>query len=440
MKRSEIIGTCGPDRDVGIKQYDFRRPDKFSRKQIRSLSIIHEQAVRDLTRNLSALLGREAVVRLEMVDQMTFDEFLSLCPEGPGVYSIYGDSSTSVSSLVHYSNSLSMNFLHCLCGGAGSIQAPDKDLSDMELSLFEGVCLPVSSSLSRAWKIADVTWPCLRQLETNKLFVSFLPPGEMIVYLRLGIRIEGLKEHIDIALPYLFLQTHLQKLTPSSLYRDTSAGAKQNGGERVVKPQCERVIPMPGMDSETLYALKPRLCLRIPLSRKGVQMRTGGVIGADPGSQVTVGILPAESQHTLPVPEESVSHRQDNYDDLLNAVAELPEDSAELIFRTLQPILPQIQAAVISLLSSKSAAAVLNLYYPEKAAELLQRLSELRIPDISIHQELAGSFMRILTLQRDPSPTSPRGSTQAADILQYTDAQVREAFMRLDSGRDSRQR
>src|SRR5512138_437286 len=66
----------GPSRDPVVKLYDFRRPDKFSREQIRSLEIIHGNFAGLAENRLMAELRAECEIRLSLVDQLTFAESL----------------------------------------------------------------------------------------------------------------------------------------------------------------------------------------------------------------------------------------------------------------------------------------------------------------------------------------------------------------------------
>ena len=54
-----------------IKIYDFKRPDKFSKEQIRTVSIMHETFARLTTTSLSAQLRTMVHVHVDSVDQLT---------------------------------------------------------------------------------------------------------------------------------------------------------------------------------------------------------------------------------------------------------------------------------------------------------------------------------------------------------------------------------
>ena len=63
-----------------IKIYDFKRPDKFSKDQIRTVSIMHETFARLTTTSLSAQLRTLINVRVASVDQLTYEEFIRSIP------------------------------------------------------------------------------------------------------------------------------------------------------------------------------------------------------------------------------------------------------------------------------------------------------------------------------------------------------------------------
>ena len=63
-----------------IKIYDFKRPDKFSKEQIRTVSIMHETFARLTTNSLSGQLRSMVHVHVASVDQLTYEEFIRSIP------------------------------------------------------------------------------------------------------------------------------------------------------------------------------------------------------------------------------------------------------------------------------------------------------------------------------------------------------------------------
>ncbi len=63
-----------------IKIYDFRRPDKFSKEQMRTVQNMHETFARLTTTSLSTSLRILANVHVASVDQLTYEEFIRSIP------------------------------------------------------------------------------------------------------------------------------------------------------------------------------------------------------------------------------------------------------------------------------------------------------------------------------------------------------------------------
>ena len=73
--------------DTAVR-YDFRRPDRASREQIRSLHLLHDRFARDLGTSLSAYLRTVTEVGIVSVEQFTYAEFLMALPDPTAYYAM----------------------------------------------------------------------------------------------------------------------------------------------------------------------------------------------------------------------------------------------------------------------------------------------------------------------------------------------------------------
>src|SRR6184192_4012453 len=55
--------------------YDFRRPDRIAKDQLRAIHLLHENFARSLASSLSAYLRAYVIVNLVSVEQISFKEF-----------------------------------------------------------------------------------------------------------------------------------------------------------------------------------------------------------------------------------------------------------------------------------------------------------------------------------------------------------------------------
>src|SRR5207253_9676511 len=60
-----------------IVRYNFKRPDRISKNQIRSLHFVHDRFARNASSSLSAYLRMVVEISLEAIEQVTYADFLT---------------------------------------------------------------------------------------------------------------------------------------------------------------------------------------------------------------------------------------------------------------------------------------------------------------------------------------------------------------------------
>jgi len=65
---------------VEVRPYDFKRPERVSKDQMRSLQTLHEAFARNFGAALSGFLRTIVEVRVSSCDQLTYGEFISSLP------------------------------------------------------------------------------------------------------------------------------------------------------------------------------------------------------------------------------------------------------------------------------------------------------------------------------------------------------------------------
>ena len=68
--------------------YNFRRPDRVSKEQIRSLHFLHDRFARNVSTSLSAFLRAMTEVSIVSVEQFTYSEFLMSLPDPTAFYAV----------------------------------------------------------------------------------------------------------------------------------------------------------------------------------------------------------------------------------------------------------------------------------------------------------------------------------------------------------------
>jgi len=217
-----------------IKIYDFKRPDKFSKDQIRTLYMLHENFARLLNTYLSAHLRTLIHINVATVDQLTYEEFIRSLPN-PSVINVFQMRPLKGNAILEINPNIVFSIIDRLFGGPGLPPAKPRPLTDIEEAITRRVINKALESLQEAWKQVVAIEPRADVIETNPQFTQIVPPNDMVVIITLQTKIGQAEGLINICIPYLVLEPIMSKLTTT--FWVASSIAKQSSQENVAALQ-----------------------------------------------------------------------------------------------------------------------------------------------------------------------------------------------------------
>lgn len=198
-----------------IKIYDFRRPDKFSKEQIRTVSNMHETFARLTTTSLSAQLRTLVHVHVASVDQLTYEEFIRSIPT-PTTLAVINMDPLKGNAVLEIAPEITFIIIDRLFGGSGDTGGKvNRDLTDIEQSVMEGIIVRILANMREAWTQVIDLRPRLQQIETNPQFAQIVPPSEMVILVTLEIKIGEEAGMMNICIPYITIEPIVSKLSSS---------------------------------------------------------------------------------------------------------------------------------------------------------------------------------------------------------------------------------
>ncbi len=195
-----------------IKIYDFKRPDKFSKEQIRTVSIMHETFARLTTTALSAQLRSMAHVHVASVDQLTYEEFIRSIPT-PTTLAVINMDPLKGNAILEVDPAITFSIIDRLFGGQGQAAKVQRDLTDIEQSVMEGIIVRILANMREAWTQVIDLRPRLGQIETNPQFAQIVPPTEMVVLVTLETKIGEEEGMMNFCIPYITIEPIISKLS-----------------------------------------------------------------------------------------------------------------------------------------------------------------------------------------------------------------------------------
>lgn len=194
-----------------VKNYDFKRPNKFSKNQINTLHYIFDNYARSLASNLSGSVQTVVETHLVSIEQLTYSEFIRSL-DNPTVVSVC-ELNPLGTVLFDISPTLAFVLLDLLLGGQGESVNGARDLTQIERLLVEKRARAMVEMLPEAWENIFPLTVNLLSLETNPQFVQIVSAAEMVALITIGVGFGSGNGFIHICLPYVIMEPVLPKLS-----------------------------------------------------------------------------------------------------------------------------------------------------------------------------------------------------------------------------------
>ena len=212
------------DAGKSVKEYDFKRPAKFSKDHLRTLEIIFEHYGRLISTNPPVYLRKNCQVSVVNSEALTFSEFTNSLAN-PVIIGIVNFQPLNGNIMVELGANLGFAMVDRLLGGQGEALEKNREFSEIEMSLVERMVTVCVALLREPWRnVLDLN-PVLERVETNPQFAQIIAPTEMIAIVTLNIKIGEVEGLMNVCLPYFTLESIMDKLNTKfwfSTMQDTS--------------------------------------------------------------------------------------------------------------------------------------------------------------------------------------------------------------------------
>jgi flagellar motor switch protein FliM len=209
----------------GATPYDFRRPDRIPKEQVRAVYLLHDFLARHLAASLGAYLRTYVKVALVSVEQVTFGEFLSSLPT-PTCIAQVGVKPMEGNAVLEISPSLVLPMLDIVLGGDGKHAADhSKELTDIERSVMETIFRIVLNDLRHVWAATRDLSFHVQETETQPQLMQILAPNEAVVAIGFEIALDDARGMLNFSVPSVMVKSIGQRLDQQWSVKRQAAGA-----------------------------------------------------------------------------------------------------------------------------------------------------------------------------------------------------------------------
>ncbi len=239
----------------GVKVYDFTRPSKFSKEQLRTLEIIFENYARLISTYLSGHLRTMVSAEVMNAEAVTYSEF-SNALINPVILAVTDFRPLKGSILLELSPNMGFTIIDRVLGGSGSGLNSIRDFTDIERVILEKIFVQFVQLLVEPWQNVVELDPMLEKIETNSQVVQIISPNEIIALVTLNIKIGNVAGMMNICIPHLVIESIMDKLNTKFWFSQKEQELGPSYGEYIQKMIQKSRVPVKVILGKTHITVK----------------------------------------------------------------------------------------------------------------------------------------------------------------------------------------
>jgi flagellar motor switch protein FliM len=249
--------------NVEVRPYDFKRPERVSKDQMRSLQTLHEAFARNFGAALSGFLRTIVEVKVANCEQMTYAEFISGLPN-PTSFNLMeakpleGQMCLEISPLIIYP------IIDRLLGGTNQeLFIPQRPMTLIETRLISKVTSRGLIALSEAWAGIKQLEFSIVATESNPQLVQIVPPNEVVVVIGFEVKLANRAGTMNLCIPYNVIEPIMQDLAAQSWFNVSKTPRSKEMVARITGTLSHAAVTVTGLLAETTITLRDLMQLSV---------------------------------------------------------------------------------------------------------------------------------------------------------------------------------
>ncbi|HET6249433.1 MAG TPA: flagellar motor switch protein FliM [Tepidisphaeraceae bacterium] len=257
-----VFGTKGPSQ-VDVQLYDFKRPERVSKDQMRALEALHEGFGRNLGAALSGYLRTIIEVSVAHIEQLTYSEFIHSLPN-PTCFNLLkaeqldGQLCLEISPLIIYP------IIDRLLGGSNAdLFIPQRPLTQIEQRLVQRITDRATHHLSEAWSnLTPVTYS-VQDFESNPQLVQIVPPNETVVVVGFELKMGNRAGTMSLCIPYNVIEPIMGLLAAQNWFSYQRKGGAEDQVRKLKRNVSNAPLEARAFLAQTTIKLSELLALQV---------------------------------------------------------------------------------------------------------------------------------------------------------------------------------
>src|SRR3954469_22845651 len=258
----QVFSTRGRSQ-VEVQLYDFKRPERVSKDQMRALEGLHEGFGRNFGAALSGYLRTIVEVSVATIEQLTYSEFIHSLPN-PTCFNLLkaeqldGQLCLEISPLIIYP------IIDRLLGGSNAdLFIPQRPLTQIEQRLVQRITDRATHHLSEAWSNLTPVNFSVQDFESNPQLVQIVPPNETVVVVGLELKMGNRAGTMSLCIPYNVIEPIMGQLSNQSWFSYQKKGGHEDHAKKLTHNVTQAPLEMRAFLARTSIKVSDLLSLQV---------------------------------------------------------------------------------------------------------------------------------------------------------------------------------
>lgn len=244
-----------------IKDYDFKRPERVSKDQMRALQTLHEAFARNFGASLSGFLRTIVETKVATCEQMTYSEFISGLPN-PTSFNLISAEGLEGQMCLEISPLIIYPIIDRLLGGTSQdLFIPQRPMTLIETRLIGNVTSRGLSALSEAWANLKTLTFSITATESNPQLVQIVPPNEVVVVIGFELKMGNRAGTMNLCIPFNVIEPIMEALSAQSWFSNARTTKSQDAKVALSQALTQAPMQVTAILAETTMSLRDLMFL-----------------------------------------------------------------------------------------------------------------------------------------------------------------------------------
>ena len=244
-----------------VRAYDFKRPERVSKDQMRSLQTLHEAFARNFGASLSGFLRTIVEVKVATCEQMTYSEFISGLPN-PTSFNLIRADALEGQICLELSPLIIYPIIDRLLGGSSQeLFIPQRPMTQIETRLINSVTSRGLVALSEAWVTMKQLQFRIHSTESNPQLVQIVPPNEVVVVIAFELKLGNRAGTMNLCIPFNVIEPFMDQLSSQNWFTSAKNTKSRETENMITKNLSRAPMQVTGLLAETTMTVHELLTL-----------------------------------------------------------------------------------------------------------------------------------------------------------------------------------